>query len=109
METAEDSVGEESLSDSQLTECSECDYDNHKQRKLFYQPELDDLVRNLNLPKAFALIPGSRLRVKRMLCTDTTFVWFKHREREYIRFFSMEHSLVYCVDIQHLREIGNHL
>ena len=37
-----------------------------------------------------------------MLSTDTTFAWYKHRESEYICFFSMENSLVYCVDIQGL-------
>ena len=39
-----------------------------------------------------------------MLSTDTTFAWYKHRESEYIRFFTMENSLVYCVDIQGLIE-----
>ena len=56
------------------------------------------------MPKAFAPILGSRLKAKRMLCTDTTFAWYKRREREYIFFFTMEHSLVYCVDIQGLIE-----
>ena len=39
-----------------------------------------------------------------MLSTDTTFVWYEHRESEYIRFFTMENSLVYCVNIQGLIE-----
>ena len=47
---------------------------------------------------------GSRLKTKRMLCTDTTFAWYKHRVKGYIRFFAMEHSSVYCVDIQGLIE-----
>ena len=46
----------------------------------------------------------SRLKAKRMLSTDTTFAWYKNRESEYIRFFTMENSLVYCVDIQGLIE-----
>ena len=52
LETVEDSVSEESLSDSQLTECSEFEYDDDQQPKLFNQAELNDLVRDLNLPKS---------------------------------------------------------
>ena len=51
------------------------------------------------MPKASVLIPGSRLKAKRMLCTDTTFAWYKHLENEYIYFFAKEHSVVYCVDV----------
>ena len=102
LEAVENSVSEESLSDSRLTECSEYEYDNDKQPKRFDHVELNDLVRDLNLPKAYALIVGSTLKAKRMLCTDTTFVWYKHCEREYISFFSTEQSLLYCVNIQSL-------
>ena len=103
-ETAEDSVSEESLSDSQLTECSVHEYDDHQQPKPFNQAELNDLVRDLNLPEASTLILGSRLKAKPVLCTNITFAWYKHRERKCIRFFAMEHSLVYCVNIQDLIE-----
>ena len=103
LETVEDSLSEESLSDSQLTYCSEYEYGDDQQPKPFNQAELNDLVRNLNLPKT-SLILGSRLKAKCMLCSDTSFAWYKHREKEYIRFFAMEHSLVYCVDIQGLIE-----
>ena len=54
------------------------------------------------MPKASALILGSRLKAKRMLSTDTTFARYKHRENEYIRFFAKEHSLVYCLNVQDL-------
>ena len=104
LETVEDSISEESLSDSKLTECSEFENDDDQQPKLFNQAELYDLVRDLNLPKSFALILGSRLKANRMLSTDTTFAWHKHRESEYIRIFTMENSLIYCVDIQGLIE-----
>ena len=93
------------MSDSQLTKCSEDEYDD-QQPKPFNQAELNDLVRDLNLPKASALILGSRLKAKctGMLSFNTTFVWYKHCERKYICFFAMEHSLFYCVDIQDLTE-----
>ena len=100
LEAVENSVSEESFSGSQLTECSEYEYNDDHQQKPFNQAELNDLVRDLNLPKASALILGSRLKAKRMLCIDITFAWYKHRERKFTRFFAMEHSLVNCVDIQ---------
>ena len=54
------------------------------------------------MPEASALILSSRLKAKRMLSSDTTFAWYKHRENKYIRFFAEEHSLVYFVDVQGL-------
>ena len=79
-----------------------------QQPKFFHQVELNDRVRDLNLPKASALILGSRLKTKRMLSTDTTFAWYKHRENEYIRFFDKEHSLVHCANVQSLtKKLGS--
>ena len=82
-----------------------------QQPKTFNQAELNDLVRDLNLPKASVLgsglnILGSRLNAKHMLSTDTTFAWNKYRENKYICFFAKEHSLVYCVTRSN-KEIGN--
>ena len=73
LETVENSVSEKSWSDSQLTESSEYQCDDDQQPKPFNQAKLNDLVRDLNLSKASALILGSRLKAKRMLSTDTTF------------------------------------
>ena len=95
LETVEDSVSKKSLSDSQLAECSEYQYDDNQQPKPFNQAELNDLVRDLNFPKASSLILGSRLKAKRILCTDTAFAWYRYRERKYVCFFAMEHSLVF--------------
>ena len=100
LKTVEDSVSEKPWSDSQLS--SECECDDDQQPKPFDKAELNDLVRDLNLPKASALILGSGLKAKHMLSTDTTFAWYKLRENEYICFFAKEHSLVYCVDVQGL-------
>ena len=69
LETVEDSVSEKSWSDSQ----SEYECDDDQQPKPFNQAELNDLVRDLILPKASALILSSRLKAKCMLSTDTTF------------------------------------
>ena len=73
LETVEHSVSEKSWSDSQLIESSEYECDDDQQPKAFNKAELNDLVRDLNLPKASALILGSRLKAKRILSTDTTF------------------------------------
>ena len=72
LETVGDSVSEESLSDSQMTECPE--YECDQQPKLFTQAELNDLVRDMNLPKHSALIQGARSKEKRMLSSVTTFL-----------------------------------
>ena len=101
LNTIKYSVSEKSWPDSQLTESSENEYDDDQQPKSFYQAELNDLVRDLNLLKA-SLILGSRLKAKKMLSSDTTFAWYKHRENKYICFFAEKHSLVYCVDVQGL-------
>ena len=95
LETVEDSVSGKCWSDSQLAESSEYECDDDQQPKPFNQAELNDLVKDLNLLKASALILGSRLKVKGMLSTDTTFAWCKHRENEYICFFAKEYCLVY--------------
>ena len=90
------SVSVKSWSDSQLTKSSEYECDGDQQPKPFNQAELNDLVRDLNLPKASALILGSRLKAKRMFSIDTTFSRYKHRENKNIRFFAKEHCLIYC-------------
>ena len=79
-----------------MTESSGYECDDDQQPKPFNQAKLNDLVRDLNLSKASALILGSTLKAKRMLSTDATFAMYKHRENEYIRF------LVHCVDAQGL-------
>ena len=89
LEAVEDSVSKKSWSDSQLTESSKNECDDDQQPKPFNQAELNDFVRNLHLPNAAALILDSRLKAKRMLSTDATFAWYKHRENEYIRFYTL--------------------
>ena len=64
LETVEDFVSEKSWSGSQLTESSEYECDDDQQPKSFNQEELNDLVRDLNLPKASALILGSSFKAK---------------------------------------------
>ena len=65
----------------------------------FEQAELNDLTRDLNLSKEAAQLLGSRLNSKNLLSSDTTFAWYRHREKEYTIYFLEDESLVYCVDI----------
>ena len=66
--------------------------------------ELNDLVRDLDLPKVSAVLLGSRLKSRNVLDSEVTFSWYKHREKEYLPFFTKEDDLVYCVGIKGLIE-----
>lgn len=70
------------------------------------QEELNDLTRDLNLSKESAQLLGSRLREKRLLAPETTFFWYRNREKEFRKYFTFdeEHSLVYCNNIAGLVE-----
>lgn len=70
--------------------------------KLILQEDLDDLVRDLNLPKESAELLGSRLQERNFLAPGTTFAWYRHREQEFVRFFSSQGSLVYCDNVEGL-------
>ncbi|XP_075210157.1 uncharacterized protein LOC142317476 [Lycorma delicatula] len=48
--------------------------------QLFSQHELNDLVRDLSLPKNSAELLGSRLK-KNLLVSDTSFSWYRFREK----------------------------
>ena len=47
------------------------DFDPHNECRLFSQPDLNDLTRDLNLPKDAAELLGSRLRER-----------YRHREKD---------------------------
>ena len=48
----------------------------------FSQYELNDLARDLGLPKDSAEVLGSRLKDKNMLAPGTSFSWYRSREKE---------------------------
>ena len=49
--------------------------------QLFTQSELNDLVKDLDLPKDSAELLGSRLKEKNVLAPGTSFSWFRNREK----------------------------
>jgi hypothetical protein len=65
------------------------------------QAELNDLTRDLCLSKESSQLLGSRLRENHLLAPDTTFVWYREREREFRPFFTMieDSGLVYCNNV----------
>lgn len=68
----------------------------------FSQPELNDLVRDLDLPKESAELLGSRLKEKNLLAAGTSFYWYRNREKDFIPFFTQDDELVYCNDVAKL-------
>jgi hypothetical protein len=70
--------------------------------KLMSQDDLDDLVRDLDLPKESAELLGSRLHERNFLSAGTTFSWYRHREKDFVEFFSLKDTLVYCNNVQGL-------
>ena len=70
--------------------------------KLFSQDDLDDLVRDLDLPKTSAELLASRLQERRLLAPGTIISRYRHREQEFHKFFTSEAGLVYCSDVNGL-------
>ena len=70
---------------------------------LFSQAALNNLVRDLNLPKDKSQLLGSRLK-ERNLAPETTFSSYRHRETELVEFFSEGKDYVYCSNIYGLIE-----
>ncbi|EFN85778.1 hypothetical protein EAI_07696, partial [Harpegnathos saltator] len=65
------------------------------------QSALNDLVRDLGLSKENAELLGFRLKERYLLESETTFSWYRHREKEFIP-FSMVDSLVFCNNVSDL-------
>ncbi|GFU34707.1 uncharacterized protein TNCV_1994141 [Trichonephila clavipes] len=55
--------------------------------ELFSQSDLNDLVRDLGLPKDIAEVLGSRLKERHLLNSGVSFPWYRFREKEFVPFF----------------------
>lgn len=75
--------------------------------QLFSQSELNDLIRDLALPKESAELLGSRLSEKNLLSPGTSFSWFRNREKAFVPYFSQGDQLVYCSDVPGLMKMFN--
>ncbi|GBM22989.1 hypothetical protein AVEN_172336-1 [Araneus ventricosus] len=68
--------------------------------QLFKQSELNDLVRDLGLPKNSAELLDSRLNEKKnLLAPGVSFSWFRRQEKDSLPYFSEDVDLVYCSNI----------
>lgn len=72
------------------------------QPHLLTQNDLNDLVRDLGLPKSKAELLGSRLKQWNLLAGDVRVSTFRNRQKEFETFFFMEGDLVACNNINGL-------
>lgn len=75
-----------------------------KDPETFNREELNDLVRDLNLPKDGAELLASRLKNKNLLAKKVSAYFYRDREKEFRKFFTKddENSVVYCSDVKGL-------
>lgn len=69
---------------------------------LITKEELNDLVRDLDLPKDKAEVLGSRLRQWNLLASDVRISEFRSRHKQYDQFYKKENSILFCCDIDGL-------
>lgn len=71
------------------------------------QPELNDLARDLKLPKCLSELLASRLQEKRILGKTAKVSSFRTRNKILSSFFAVRESVCVCIDIENLmRELG---
>ena len=63
---------------------------------------MNDLVRELDLPKISAELLGSRLKEKNLLAPETKVSFYRYREKGLMEFFKMEENLLFCDNIEKL-------
>lgn len=73
-----------------------------KKKTLFTQSELNDLVRDLYLPKECAELLAFRLQEKRLLKPGTSVSFYRNRGAELRKYFISDGQLVYGNDIKEL-------
>jgi len=69
---------------------------------LFNQAEINDLIRDLNLPKQSSELLASRLQEKHVLHPGTNITFYRNREQEFFQFFTASDGLVYFRDLKSL-------
>ncbi|GFY22855.1 uncharacterized protein TNCV_2181161 [Trichonephila clavipes] len=73
--------------------------------ELFSQSDLNDLVRDLGLPKDTAEVLGSRLKERHLLNSGVSFSWYRFREKEFVPFLPKRGDLVFCNNVPAILEM----
>ena len=61
---------------------------------------MNDLIRDLNLPKQSAEVLASRLPEKHLLKGGTSISFYRNREEKLRKYFHSDDQLVYCTDVE---------
>ena len=69
---------------------------------LYSQSELNDLIRDLNLPKQTAEVLASRLQEKHLLKAGASVSFYRNRKENLRKYFQSDGQLVYCTDVEGL-------
>lgn len=95
---------EEDIGGPEPSTSSDPDFEQTTSTKphLITQSELNDLVRDLNLPKNKAELLGSRLQQWNLLAEDVTISVYRNRQKPLITFFFKEGDLSACHNISGL-------
>ncbi|GFX18544.1 uncharacterized protein TNCV_3371171 [Trichonephila clavipes] len=73
--------------------------------EFFSHSDLNDLVRDLGLPKDTAEVLGSRLKERHLLNSGVSFSWYRFKEKEFVPFFTQEGDLVFCNNVPAILEM----
>ncbi|KYQ53584.1 hypothetical protein ALC60_00111 [Trachymyrmex zeteki] len=97
-DNAECDFTEDDESDVYIASTSECT------PILFDQAALNDLVRDLGLPKDKSELLGSRLQERHLLAPGTTITCYRKREKSLVGYYSEGDNYVFCNDINGLMQ-----
>ena len=104
---------DEAIDENMIKECSESNNDTDqeeyvmkKERNVYPRPfnqeELNDLIRDLGLPKDGAEFLASRLKERNLLSKGTRVSLYRNRDESFRKYFTEEDDLVYCNDVHGL-------
>ncbi|CAH1962197.1 unnamed protein product [Acanthoscelides obtectus] len=78
----------ESEVQSQDDQDSSSDFEDDTRPKLFFQEEINDFLRDLDVPKDAAELLGTRLNDKNLLLPGEPLSWFRHPEKNFLPYFT---------------------
>lgn len=70
-----------------------------RRSQLYDQEALNDLIRDLGLPKDGAELLASRLKNRNLLSKGTRVSIYRRRDESFRKYFSQDENLVYCHDV----------